>query len=84
MLARIAWVWHLIECMLLGVFAGWLVVGRGWAAIAALACAVGIFFGWRIAGNAATLLVASRVNRKHSQSTQRGVFEFLRLAVREG
>ncbi|MFN0302704.1 MAG: lipase family alpha/beta hydrolase [Burkholderiales bacterium] len=84
MLARIAWVWQLIELMLLGMFAGWLVVGRGWTAIAALACAVGIFFGWRIAGNAVTFLVASRVNREHSQSTQRGVLEFLCLAVREG
>jgi triacylglycerol esterase/lipase EstA (alpha/beta hydrolase family) len=82
-LARIAWVWHLFEWLLLGVFAGWLVLGRGWTAIAALVCAVGIFCGWRIAGNAATLVVASRVNRKYSRSTRRSIPEFLRLAVRE-
>ena len=83
MLARITWVWHLVEWMLLGTFAGWLVLGRGWTAIAALAYAVGIFWGWRIAGNAATFVVASRVNRKHSQSTRRSIPQFLRLAVRE-
>ncbi len=83
MLARIAWVWHVVEWTLLGIFAGWLVLGRGWTAVAALACAVGIFCGWRIAGNAASLVVASRVNRKHSQSTRRSIPEFLRLAVRE-
>ncbi|MFM9881503.1 MAG: lipase family alpha/beta hydrolase [Burkholderiales bacterium] len=83
MLARIAWVWHLVEWMLLCVLASWLVLGVGWTAIGAIASAVGIFCGWRIVGNAATLAVASRVNRKHSQSAQRSIPAFLRLAVRE-